>query len=586
MSVHLKVSDGASPLLDNATVSYVGEQVKVRTMVAPESFWNALNADQEKYKSLTISSFASNSDHYLSSGGFSGYGEWNYIDLSINVNGGNNRPITADTRNTSHLPGGAATLDLSLATPAPPDDLTGDRLAGTLGWSAYPNSSFGDIRLEVSLDYGEYATALPDNTAVSQEFRVIALLSAGERATGDWVYEYTLLQEARIAGSGTAQMTIPTTLTGVTVDERPAENGSYQIGFEVRHLFRPRDDGAGNLGEAIAGDGGDNRIDGGVGNDVIFGRLGNDVLIGGIGDDVLDGGQGTDIATWTGPRRMQDISINMKGDTSVFGLEGMDTVRGVEHLVFADGRYVTDTGDTAAQVFRLYGAALGRAPEPDGLLWWKAALDAGDLTLARAADGFVGSDEFRFRYGPLDDRGFVEQLYRNVLHREGEETGVAGWTGALGAGLTRAEALMGFSESAENVQRTAPVIERGLWLRDDQAAAVARLYDSAFDRLPDAGGLVGWTGAVKAGMTLHEAAAGFIGSAEFQQRYGAVDNAGFVDLLYRNVLDRQGDPDGLRNWTGALDAGMTRTEALVGFSESVEHRMQRAPYIDDGIWVL
>ncbi|UEM19585.1 cellulase family glycosylhydrolase [Skermanella mucosa] len=336
--------------------------------------------------------------------------------------------------------------------------------------------------------------------------------------------------------------------------------------------------------DLILGEAGDDRIYGSDGDDRIYGGTGGDWLEGGAGSDLIDGGPGIDTTLWAAPRRQYALTFDTGGDRKVSGPDGMDTVRGVEHLVFADGRYVTDTGDTAAQVFRLYGAALGRAPEPDGLLWWKAALDAGGLTLTQAADGFVGSDEFKFRYGPLDDRGFVEQLYRNVLHREGEETGVSNWTGALGAGLTRAEALVGFSESAENIQRTAPAVEQGLWLRDDHAAAVARLYDSAFDRLPDPGGLVGWTAAVKAGMTLHEAAGGFIGSDEFQQRYGAVDNAGFVNLLYRNVLDRQGDPDGLRNWTGALDAGMTRTEALVGFSESVEHKMQRAPYIDDGIW--
>jgi hypothetical protein len=38
-------------------------------------------------------------------------------------------------------------------------------------------------------------------------------------------------------------------------------------------------------------------------------------------------------------------------------------------------------------------------------------------------------------------------------------------------------------------------------------------------------------------MTLKQMADGFTGSAEFQQKYGALDNWHFVDWLNQNVLD-------------------------------------------------
>ncbi|EWY37703.1 hypothetical protein N825_16760 [Skermanella stibiiresistens SB22] len=341
---------------------------------------------------------------------------------------------------------------------------------------------------------------------------------------------------------------------------------------------------AGN--DLIQGMGGNDLLIGGAGNDRLYGGAGDDHLDGGTGNDLIDGGDGIDTAIWTGVRREYGISLNMKGDSTVSGPEGVDTVRNVEHLVFADGRYVTDTGDTAAQVYRLYGAALDRTPDQGGLLNWKHAVDAGAMTLVQAANGFVLSEEFNVRYGELDSTGFVKQLYRNVLHREGEDGGVANWTNAIDHGMTRAEALVGFSESVENIQRTAPAVEQGLWLRDDDAATVARLYDSVFDRLPDAGGLVAWTAAIKAGMTPHEAAKGFIDSPEFLARFGAVENGAFVDLLYQNVLERGPDANGHANWTRALDAGLTRADAVLGFSESTEHQIQRAPYIDDGIWYV
>ncbi|WP_281174391.1 DUF4214 domain-containing protein [Skermanella stibiiresistens] len=330
----------------------------------------------------------------------------------------------------------------------------------------------------------------------------------------------------------------------------------------------------------------DNKIAGNGGNNVLYGKAGDDTLNGGAGDDQIDGGDGVDMATWTGARREYGITLNMKGDSAVSGPQGVDTVRAVEHFVFVDGRYVTDTGDTAARVHRLYGAALDRAPDQDGLLNWKHAVDAGALSLVQAADGFVTSTEFQLRYGALDNPGFVKQLYRNVLDREGDDGGVANWTNAVNHGMTRAEALVGFSESVENIQRTASVVEKGIWLRDNTAATVARLYDSVLDRLPDAGGLGSWTDAIKAGMSLDQTADGFTGSLEFQQRYGALDNTNFVKTLYRNVLDREAEPAGLANWRGALDAGVDRSDIVLSFSESAEHVMKLAHRIDDGIWLL
>ena len=78
-----------------------------------------------------------------------------------------------------------------------------------------------------------------------------------------------------------------------------------------------------------------------------------------------------------------------------------------------------------------------------------------------------------------------------------------------------------------------------------------RLYEAALGREPDPIGLGFWTGALEAGrITLAEAARSFVASPEFQARYGAPDNAGFVDLLYRNALGRAADADGLAYWTG------------------------------------
>jgi hypothetical protein len=156
----------------------------------------------------------------------------------------------------------------------------------------------------------------------------------------------------------------------------------------------------------------------------------------------------------------------------------------------------------------------------------------------------------------------------------------------MASGMSRSELVLGFSESAENVELTRATVEQGIWVRDDQAAFVARMYDSTLDRLPDAPGLIGWVNAMKDGMTGHQVADGFTGSPEFQQKYGSLDDTAFVQQLYRNVLDREGEASGVEGWKGALGTGMSRADVVLGFSESPEHQNKLAPYINDGIWLL
>jgi hypothetical protein len=65
-----------------------------------------------------------------------------------------------------------------------------------------------------------------------------------------------------------------------------------------------------------------------------------------------------------------------------------------------------------------------------------------------------------------------------------------------------------------------------------------------------------------------------------------LDDTAFVQQLYRNVLDREGEATGVEAWKGALQGGMTRADVVLGFSESLEHQNKLALYIDDGIWFL
>ncbi|PZW50939.1 aryl-phospho-beta-D-glucosidase BglC (GH1 family) [Humitalea rosea] len=103
------------------------------------------------------------------------------------------------------------------------------------------------------------------------------------------------------------------------------------------------------------------------------------------------------------------------------------------------------------------------------------------------------------------------------------------------------------------------------------AASIARLYLAALGRGPDATGLGFYTEAVASGrVSLDGIAASLLQSAEFQARFGAPNTEGFVTLLYGTVLGRAPDADGLAYWSGLLDGGLARSQAVAGFSESPE----------------
>lgn len=252
---------------------------------------------------------------------------------------------------------------------------------------------------------------------------------------------------------------------------------------------------------------------------------------------------------------------------------------GAVTVAYTDGQITFDANSQVAQAMRIYQAALTRTPDQRGLQYWADRLETGG-TLAGIAQGFVDSAEFHAHYGAPDDAGYITQLYYNALHRAPDAAGLAGWQQYMAQGMTRAQVLVGFSESNENRAATAGQVSAGLWDLKLNAAEVARLYPTVLGRMPDPIGLAGWTAMLDAGTrSLAQVTEGFMGSQEFQARYGATSNDDFVRLLYVNTLHRQPDPAGLAGWTNALNAGSSRADVVVGFSESVENQNNTANWV-------
>ncbi len=121
----------------------------------------------------------------------------------------------------------------------------------------------------------------------------------------------------------------------------------------------------------------------------------------------------------------------------------------------------------------------------------------------------------------------------------------------------------------------------GLFDPTGTAEDVARLYEAAFGRAPDAPGLDSNTALVTTGtLSLASLAASFAASPESNALYGQTDANGFARQLYLNVLHRSPDAAGLQLWVNDINA-TSRGDALLAFSDSQENHRQTLPVAGD-----
>jgi hypothetical protein len=208
-------------------------------------------------------------------------------------------------------------------------------------------------------------------------------------------------------------------------------------------------------GDSLHGTGSPDSLSGGDGRDVLAGLGGN---------DAINGDAGLDIAVYRGARSLYVATLS-GSDLAVVdttGLDGIDALVSIERLQFADMNLAFDIDGNAGQAYRLYQAAFARTPDVPGLSFWIDAIDDG-AALLQVAEAFIGSAEFAQKYGANpSDTEFVTLLYQNVLGRLPDQDGFDFWLNAFGNGVTRSQALVGFSESTENQTSLIGVLQQGI----------------------------------------------------------------------------------------------------------------------------
>lgn len=300
----------------------------------------------------------------------------------------------------------------------------------------------------------------------------------------------------------------------------------------------------------LTGDDGDNLLFGLEGNDFLEGVGGDDFLTGGIGNDTLDGGSGFDRAVYSGNQnnywiRIQDDNIVVMDRLS--GRDGNDTVVNIEALSFADGDWkVGDFNSVfalSAEDFRslteLYIACFDRAPDSEGLLFWATAYGSG-MEMQTIASYFFDQDEMRALYQDISDpMAFTQDVYRNVLGREGDPDGVAFWVDVLESGAVQpAEFVLAILEGVR-----APIPEGADEAFIQQKAADLSYLDTKAD-------LGIYFAAIKGMSDVEDANAAmdiFDGSYD-----GMVETKHFIDDCYLSALDPE-DGEFLLSLVGVVE---------------------------------
>jgi len=177
---------------------------------------------------------------------------------------------------------------------------------------------------------------------------------------------------------------------------------------------------------------------------------------GGAGHDLADlraysnGGEGVVIEKTDGGHRV----VTSTGYTTLLA--------DVETVILGRERVALVEDGPAAQLYRLYQAAVDRAPDAVGLGYWIDRVERG-ASLQEVARSFMAGAEFGALYGSApSDEAFITALYDNVLERAPDDAGLAWWRAAFADGLTREEALVQFSESPENAEQVAALIANGI----------------------------------------------------------------------------------------------------------------------------
>jgi hypothetical protein len=160
---------------------------------------------------------------------------------------------------------------------------------------------------------------------------------------------------------------------------------------------------------------------------------------------------------------------------------------------------------------------------------------------------------------------FVDQVYRDLLHREADPMGLAYWGGLIPQGATPTQVVLGIENTAEY-----------------RADVVDELFRRFLDRPADPLAQAFFGNLLAGGATTEQVEAIILGSPEYFNRRGDGTNDGFLTALYHDTLNRDVDPLGQAVWGRMLAGGATRAQVADDVFGSAEFQrdLVQVDYLD------
>lgn len=98
----------------------------------------------------------------------------------------------------------------------------------------------------------------------------------------------------------------------------------------------------------------------------------------------------------------------------------------------------------------LYLAALGRAPDATGYVYWSKTFGAGSAKLEDVAQRFSSTVEFQNAFANLSAEQTIARIYQNILSREPDTDGLNYWLAELKSGQSIPAVALGILAAAAN----------------------------------------------------------------------------------------------------------------------------------------
>ena len=233
-------------------------------------------------------------------------------------------------------------------------------------------------------------------------------------------------------------------------------------------------------------------------------------------------------------------------------------------------------------IARLYDLVMGRSYDDEGLNYWKGQLNSGSMTASNIARYFFSCDEYYDKGYNLDQ--YLSVLYRVFFDREGDTEGLNYWKGkVLNDGMTRRWVLEGFIYSQEwaNVCANYRVV-CGTGVNPTVSISrpsgvtnfVQKLYKDILGRDGDADGINYWCDSLTYMRgSAKTCAQGFFYSSEFSNKFASLSDGQRVDVFYKVFLGREGEADGRNYWISQIAGKDNSTKLSIlynGFIDSKE----------------